>query len=99
MRTAPPDLKDLVTAVNYAAKTSRTALTSTLVVAVTDKQADIAILRTLGASPGSIIQVFMIQGAMIGVIAKRAAQVAVARARGEAFPIPATPVFMEGSAR
>ena len=32
-------------------------------------------------------------------IAKRAAQVAVARARGEAFPIPATPVFMEGSAR
>ena len=36
--------------------------------------------------------------AMIGVIAKRAAQVAVARARGEAFPIPATPVFMEGSA-
>lgn len=37
--------------------------------------------------------------AMIGVIAKRAASVAIARARGEAFPIPATPVFMEGSAR
>ena len=37
--------------------------------------------------------------AMIGVIAKRAAQVALARARGEQFPIPATPAFMEGSAR
>ena len=43
-------------------------IVSTLVMLVTDKQADIAILRTLGASPGSIIQVFMIQGAMIGVI-------------------------------
>ena len=37
--------------------------------------------------------------AMIGVIAKRAVDVAVRRARGEEFPIPATPVFMEGSAR
>lgn len=37
--------------------------------------------------------------AMIGVIAKRAVSVAVRRARGEEFPIPATPVFMEGSAR
>jgi hypothetical protein len=36
---------------------------------------------------------------MIGVIAKRAVSVAVRRARGEEFPIPATPVFMEGSAR
>ena len=36
--------------------------------------------------------------AMIGVIAKRAAMVAIVRARGEAFPIPATPAFMEGSA-
>ncbi len=35
---------------------------------VTDKQADIAILRTLGAAPGSIVQIFMIQGALIGVI-------------------------------
>jgi lipoprotein-releasing system permease protein len=41
---------------------------STLVMLVTDKQADIAILRTLGASPGSIVQIFMIQGALIGVI-------------------------------
>jgi len=35
---------------------------------VTDKQADIAILRTLGASPGSITAIFMIQGALIGLI-------------------------------
>jgi lipoprotein-releasing system permease protein len=41
---------------------------SALVMLVTDKQADIAILRTLGASPGSIMQVFMVQGAVIGVI-------------------------------
>jgi lipoprotein-releasing system permease protein len=36
--------------------------------AVTDKQADIAILRTLGATPGSIMQIFIVQGALIGVI-------------------------------
>ena len=41
---------------------------SALVMLVTDKQADIAILRTLGASPGSIMQVFMVQGVVIGVI-------------------------------
>jgi lipoprotein-releasing system permease protein len=41
---------------------------SALVMLVTDKQADIAILRTLGASPGSVMQVFMVQGAVIGVI-------------------------------
>jgi len=35
---------------------------------VTDKQADIAILRTLGASPGSIMKVFMIQGSVAGVL-------------------------------
>ena len=43
-------------------------IVSTLVMAVTDKQADIAILRTLGASPGSIMKVFIVQGAMIGTI-------------------------------
>lgn len=43
-------------------------IVSTLVMAVTDKQADIAILRTLGASPGSIMAIFMIQGALIGSI-------------------------------
>ena len=43
-------------------------IVSTLVMAVTDKQADIAILRTLGASPASILQIFIVQGALIGVI-------------------------------
>ena len=43
-------------------------IVSTLVMAVTDKQADIAILRTLGASPGSIMKIFMVQGALIGFI-------------------------------
>ena len=41
---------------------------STLVMAVTDKQADIAILRTLGASPGGIMKIFIVQGAVIGVL-------------------------------
>jgi len=43
-------------------------IVSTLVMAVTDKQADIAILRTLGASPGSVMAIFMVQGALIGFI-------------------------------
>ena len=43
-------------------------LVSTLVMTVTDKRADIAILRTLGASPASIMGVFVVQGAMVGVI-------------------------------
>jgi lipoprotein-releasing system permease protein len=43
-------------------------LVSTLVMTVTEKQADIAILRTLGASPASIMKIFMIQGALVGLI-------------------------------
>ena len=43
-------------------------LVSTLVMVVTDKHPDIAILRTLGASPASIMKVFMVQGTLIGVI-------------------------------
>ncbi|MCK6426446.1 MAG: lipoprotein-releasing ABC transporter permease subunit [Burkholderiaceae bacterium] len=43
-------------------------LVSTLVMTVTDKQADIAILRTIGASPRSVMAVFMVQGAASGVI-------------------------------
>nr|WP_315396468.1 lipoprotein-releasing ABC transporter permease subunit [uncultured Duganella sp.] len=43
-------------------------LVATLVMTVTDKQADIAILRTLGASPASIMKIFMIQGALTGVL-------------------------------
>ncbi len=41
-------------------------IVSTLVMAVTDKRADIAILRTLGARPGSVMVIFIVQGAMIG---------------------------------
>ncbi len=43
-------------------------LVSTLVMVVTDKQSDIAILRTLGATPRSIQGIFMLQGAFAGVI-------------------------------
>src|SRR5690625_4823892 len=43
-------------------------LLSSLVMAVKDKQSDIAILRSLGATPRSIAQIFLIQGALIGVI-------------------------------
>ncbi|MFP5381679.1 MAG: lipoprotein-releasing ABC transporter permease subunit [Gammaproteobacteria bacterium] len=42
-------------------------IVSTLVMAVTDKQSDIAILRTLGAKPGSVMAIFMVQGSFIGV--------------------------------
>lgn len=41
---------------------------STLVMTVTEKHPDIAILRTLGASPGSVMLVFMVQGALIGIL-------------------------------
>lgn len=41
---------------------------STLVMVVTDKQSDIAILKTMGASSGRIMRVFMIQGSLIGII-------------------------------
>jgi lipoprotein-releasing system permease protein len=43
-------------------------IVSTLVMAVTDKRADIAIMRTLGASPHSIMAIFIVQGALIGVV-------------------------------
>lgn len=41
---------------------------STLVMVVTDKRSDIAILRTMGASPRTIMLSFMVQGAVIGVV-------------------------------
>jgi len=41
-------------------------IVSTLVMVVTDKKADIAILRTLGASPGRIMRIFIVQGVVIG---------------------------------
>ena len=43
-------------------------LVTTLVMTVTDKRADIAILRTLGASPASIMGIFVVQGATVGVL-------------------------------
>ena len=43
-------------------------LVSSLVMTVTEKQADIAILRTLGSSPKSIMKIFMIQGALVGLL-------------------------------
>ena len=43
-------------------------LVSTLVMVVVDKEADIAILRTLGATPSTILGVFIVQGAIIGII-------------------------------
>jgi lipoprotein-releasing system permease protein len=43
-------------------------LVSTLVMTVRDKQADIAILRTLGASPRSVMRIFVIQGTLVGVL-------------------------------
>ncbi len=43
-------------------------IVSTLVMVVTDKQGDIAILRTLGITPGSVMAVFIVQGALIGLI-------------------------------
>jgi lipoprotein-releasing system permease protein len=43
-------------------------IVSAQVMVVTDKQADIAILRTLGAAPSSILTIFIIQGALVGII-------------------------------
>lgn len=43
-------------------------IVSTLVMVVQDKQADIAILRTLGAQPRSIMAIFMVQGSIIGIV-------------------------------
>jgi len=43
-------------------------LVSTLVMMVTDKQGDVAILRTMGVSPGSVMAIFVVQGAVIGLV-------------------------------
>ena len=43
-------------------------LVSSMVMTVTEKQSDLAILRTLGASPASIMAIFMVQGAVVGFI-------------------------------
>ena len=43
-------------------------IVSSLVMVVTDKKADIAILRTLGASPNTIMKIFMVQGTIVGLV-------------------------------
>ncbi|GAB4357463.1 MAG: lipoprotein-releasing ABC transporter permease subunit [Gammaproteobacteria bacterium] len=43
-------------------------IVSTLVMVVTDKQGDIAILRTLGLTPASVMAIFIVQGALIGLV-------------------------------
>jgi len=43
-------------------------LVSSLVMVVNDKQAEIAILRTLGATPGTILWIFIVQGMMVGFV-------------------------------
>jgi lipoprotein-releasing system permease protein len=43
-------------------------IVSTLVMVVTDKRADIAVLRTLGASPARVMAIFMVQGTTIGFV-------------------------------
>ncbi len=43
-------------------------IVSTLVMAVQDKQSDIAILRTLGARPGTVMGIFIIQGSLLGIV-------------------------------
>ncbi|UDL06872.1 lipoprotein-releasing ABC transporter permease subunit [Marinobacter sp. CA1] len=43
-------------------------IVSTLVMVVTDKTSDIAILRTMGATPGRIMRIFIVQGAVIGMV-------------------------------
>ena len=67
-------------------------LVSTLVMTVTDKRADIAILRTLGASPSSVMGVFMVQGAMVGMIGTLAG---LALGLGVAFNIDVIVPFLE----
>ncbi len=42
-------------------------IVSMLIMVVNEKQSDIAILRTLGASPGSVMQIFLVQGTIIGL--------------------------------
>jgi lipoprotein-releasing system permease protein len=51
-------------------------IVSTLVMVVRDKQADIAILRTIGARPGDVLRIFVAQGSIIGLVGTLAGVVA-----------------------
>lgn len=68
-------------------------LVSTLVMVVTDKQADIAILRTMGATPGAIMRIFLIQGCIVGLLGTG---LGVALGLGVAFNIDVIVPFIEG---
>jgi lipoprotein-releasing system permease protein len=68
-------------------------LVSTLVMTVTEKQADIAILRTLGSSPKSIMKIFMIQGGLVGLAGSA---IGVASGVGIALNIDVIVPFIEG---
>ena len=56
-------------------------LVSSLFMVVKEKNADIAILRTLGASPGGVMKIFMIQGIVIGVVGVASASSSASSAR------------------
>ncbi len=68
-------------------------IVSTLVMVVTDKQSDIAILRTLGASPGTIMRIFIIQGSLNGVIGTA---IGVIGGVALAINLPDVVTFIEG---
>ncbi len=68
-------------------------IVSTLVMVVTDKQSDIAILRTLGASPGMIMRIFVVQGSLNGIIGTL---IGVAGGVALASNLPAVVNFIEG---
>ena len=53
---------------NYRVAVAAFNIVSTLIMVVTDKESDIAILRTLGASPRAVMGIFVIQGSVIGVV-------------------------------
>ena len=65
-------------------------LVSSQVMLVTDKQADIAILRTLGLTPRGVMQVFMVQGTLIGIIGTVLGVVGGIAADAQPRPHPAT---------
>lgn len=71
-------------------------IVSTLVMVVTDKEADIAILRTLGVSPAQILKIFVVQGTIIGMIGTVLGVVGgVALALNLAEIVPAVEAFFE----
>ena len=62
------DTIDVLVAVDVIVAVAAFNIVSSLVMLVQDKQADIAILRTLGMSPAQVMQVFTVQGLVIGLV-------------------------------